>query len=174
MFLCFCPRKYELPSIEKTVFAKCTKSSRCLHFGRFKAINSSIYSVLAASVYWEIIFCTKLCFNCFQDPPYVFEQQSRKSLVFVTINTIGYCSPRIHLEGWKCLGNHVSNDRKLIKRTHIHLYIRCSVSVFSLFHCGFLRHLVTFSRKCCLISNQITEVELDWIIKNYKKSLCFS
>ena len=39
----FISKKIWAPLTEKTVFAKCTKSSRCLHFGRFKAINSETY-----------------------------------------------------------------------------------------------------------------------------------
>ena len=54
-FLCFF-KKILAPFIEKTGFAKCTKSSRCLHFERFKAIESSIYSVLMAILYWVFRF----------------------------------------------------------------------------------------------------------------------
>ena len=53
--LCFF-KKIWAPFIEKTGFAKCTKSSRCLHFGCFKAIKSSIYSVLMVILYWDFIF----------------------------------------------------------------------------------------------------------------------
>ena len=54
-FLCFF-KKILAPFIEKTGFAKCTKSSRCLHFERFKAIESSIYSVLMPILYWVFRF----------------------------------------------------------------------------------------------------------------------
>ena len=54
-FLCFF-KKILAPFIEKTGFAKCTKSSRCLHFERFKATESSIYSVLMAILYWVFRF----------------------------------------------------------------------------------------------------------------------
>ncbi len=58
VFFCiFCFfKKILAPFIEKTGFAKCTKSSRCLHFERFKAIESSIYSVLMPILYWVFRF----------------------------------------------------------------------------------------------------------------------
>ena len=53
IFLCFCvfSKKRWAPLTEKNVFAKCTKSFRCLHFGRFKAINSETYKFSESALF---------------------------------------------------------------------------------------------------------------------------
>ena len=98
-----------LTSIGKSSFVRCTKPLGCLHFGRFEAINSWIYIVSVASLYWEMIFWTNVSFHCFQYARYVFDDTITKMSGFVKINTIGHCPGGIHLEGWKCTGNHGSN-----------------------------------------------------------------
>ena len=67
-----------LTSIGKSSFVRCTKLLGCLHFGRFEAINSWIYIVSVASLYWEMIFWTNVSFHCFQYARYVFDDTITK------------------------------------------------------------------------------------------------
>ena len=92
-FLCF-PyffKKIRAPFIDKTCFAKYTKSSRCLHFGCFKAIESSIYSVLMAILYWDFIIWTKLYFYpdryAYCIFIYIFHKNHENPRFFFNLNT---------------------------------------------------------------------------------------
>ena len=89
-FPCFF-KKIRAPFIDKTCFAMYTKSSRCLHFGRFKAIKSSIYSVLMGILqcdfgFWQscVFYPGRYAYCIFIS---IFHKKKTKKHVFSSILT---------------------------------------------------------------------------------------